>query len=628
MSLLAYLFWELSVSALCLATFIRIQPIALKLALAISLNITVSALCATILTFLHLNSPRAYLMLAAVFAAIAVSLGWSRLEQFRYRTQHTQRAMALWLALGIPLALSIRPIEEVDSLYNLHYIMGWLQNRTSPYHSAYHYVPFWELSFVPGLALTHGDLFFWYNSLKPVLLLGLVLFLIAGELGLPEWLTRWTLPALLLFPHLWLGPSGVSTIKNDMIYAAGFAMMALAAMRAAQRKSTAADIAILSLAATFVGVKFSGPVVLLAWTGCLILVSGSIWKNLRTSALTLCAIVGVWMITVGHYYFHNFAVYGSPVYPYQINVGPLHLPGTADLTYSSILYNLHDARLWRYFFLPQRRLSPAGVFFPLILPAILIGSAITAIVALVRRRITNLTALALFQLVSWGVYFRSTFSASAMPGDLAFVANDLNSLRYVEGPLLIGELCLVWALFKIGTPRVLILMAVAAQAGSRLVILSHRAPDGSWLLTILFGLMLALFPLAMRPRLMPAAPAVLLGLCLVCGSYLVERRRPAWLKAVQPLYLPLYEAPPQELFYLIDNEFSQQPCWHFPLLGHRLQHQADSGSLDEFKTRSRLPRYVAWTRATPDTPYISLPGYSVRVSSPMGVLLERSTGNQ
>jgi len=140
--------------------------------------------------------------------------------------------------------------------------------------------------------------------------------------------------------------------------------------------------------------------------------------------------------------------------------------------------------------------------------------------------------------------------------------------------------------------------------------------------------MLALFPLAMRPRLMPAAPAVLLGLCLVCGSYLVERRRPAWLKAVQPLYLPLYEAPPQELFYLIDNEFSQQPCWHFPLLGHRLQHQADSGSLDDFKARSHLPRYVAWTRATPDAPFTSLPGYTVRVSAPMGVLLERSTGNQ
>lgn len=117
--------------------------------------------------------------------------------------------------------------------------------------------------------------------------------------------------------------------------------------------------------------------------------------------------------------------------------------------------------------------------------------------------------------------------------------------------------------------------------------------------------------------------AVLLGLCLAFGSYRVERQRAAWLKAVQPLYLPLYEAPPQDLFYLIDNEFSQQPCWHFPLLGRRLQHQADSGSLAELKARCRLPRYVAWTRATPEAPSVSLPDYNVVVSAPMGVLLER-----
>src|SRR5260370_28918982 len=110
------------------------------------------------------------------------------------------------------------------------------------------------------------------------------------------------------------------------------------------------------------------------------------------------------------------------------------------------------------------------------------------------------------------------------------------------------------------------------------------------------------------------------------GIYLVERRRPAWMKAAQPLYLPLYEAPAQELFYLIDNEFSQQPCWHFPLLGHRLQHHVDSGSLVEFQGRGRLPRYVVWTRATPDAHAITLPGYAVVPDGPLAVLLHRTTG--
>src|SRR5207247_161044 len=162
-----------------------------------------------------------------------------------------------------------------------------------------------------------------------------------------------------------------------------------------------------------------------------------------------CSVVGgFWMVTVGHYYFHNAVVYGSPVYPHQINVGPLHLPGTADLSYSSILYNLHDARLWRYFFLPEHGLSPAGVFFPLIF------------------------------------------------------------------------------------------LALAAEAGRRFVILTGRAPDTSWPLFVLSGLALALLSLTLRPRVIALAPVAMVAICMAFGIYLVERRRPAWLKAAQPLYLP------------------------------------------------------------------------------------------
>ena len=622
-----YWFWEMAVSAICLAALVKVPPTALKLALLIGLNVTLSALCATLFSFLHLNTPAAYLTVASLFVAVAMIRAWNRRGQLfdSLRVERAPEAMLLWFALGLFLALAIRPIEEVDSLYNLHYIMGWVQNRTTPYVSAYHYVPFWELTFVPGLVLTHSDLFFWYNSLKPVLLLGLVLFLIARELDLPDRLAIWTLPSLLLFPHLWLGPSGVATIKNDMLSAAGYAIVALVAVRTARAKSTAIDILLALLAVTFVSVKFSGPIVLAAWTGILILASASwIRNNLKTAALASSAIGFFWLVAVGHYYFHNFAVFGNPLYPHQLNLGPLHLPGTADLSYSSILYNLHDARLWRYFFLPERGISPAGVFFPLVLPLILIGSVISLVIALRRWQIEPLTALGLFQLVSWAVYFRSTFSASGSPGDLAFVANDLNSLRYVEGPLLIGELCLVWALYRIRTPRILIFLALAVQFSSRVLLVSRRAPETPWLLAALFGLLLALFALAIRPKVIAIAAPILVAICLGFGSYLVERRRPVWLTNIQPLYRPLYEAPPQDLFYLIDNEFSQQPCWHFALLGHRLQHEADSGSLSRLMARRPMPRYVAWTRATPDQSAITLPGYRTVVSSPAGILLVAS----
>ena len=102
----------------------------------------------------------------------------------------------------------------------------------------------------------------------------------------------------------------------------------------------------------------------------------------------------------------------------------------------------------------------------------------------------------------------------------------------------------------------------------------------------------------------------------------MERRRPLWLPALQPLLRPLYEAPAQDVFYLIDDEFSQQTCWHLPFLGHRLQHGADSGSREKLLSRPTRPRYVAWTRLADDTPDIALPGYVVLVRAPKGLLFE------
>ena len=444
-----YLFWELCVSALALAATVRIRPPALRLALLIASNIALSALCASALSFLGWNTPAAYLSLAALFASCAAALGWRlRPELFQsldWTVRYRPDAMAIWFALGALLTLSIRPVQEVDSLYNLHYAMGWVANKTTPYLFAYNYVPFWELSFLPGLVLTRGDLFFWYNSLKPVLLLALLLFLIARELDLPARFAIRTIPALLLFPHLWLGPSGVSTIKNDMIHAAGYTMAALVAVRAARGRAAGVDVALAALAAAFVSTKFSGPVALILG-GAVVLATAGRWlaANPQRAALAAGAVGAFWFAAAGHYYLHNFLAYGSPVYPYQINFGPLHLPGRADLSATSILYSLNDARLWRFLFLPEHGLSPAGVFFPAILPLILVGSLAIAGLALWRRRITPIAALALFELVSWGVYLRSTYSASGWPGDLAFVRNDLNSTRYIEGPLLVGELCLLW----------------------------------------------------------------------------------------------------------------------------------------------------------------------------------------
>jgi len=624
----AYLFWEAGVSAVCLAAVVRFRPLAMRLPLFLSLNLIVIGLSAASFSHARQNSPAGYLILAAVFLAVGAALAWTHLRpcmrQLARLLQTSPRALAIWFALGALLALSIRPVEDVDSLYNLHYVVGWVNNLTTPYAFAYNYVPLWDLISVPALVLTRGDSFFWFNSLKPVLLLGITLWLLARELRLPHATAVWTIAAMLTFPYLWLGPSGVSTNKNDMMHAAGLALMALTAARWAKRKTGRADVVVAALATAFISVKASGPVMLLL-SGIVVCVFGAsrIRRNFRL-AISATAVIGlVWFVAAGHYYWHNYLAYGNPVYPYQINAGPIHLPGRADMSATSILYSLGYADTWRYFFLPADGVSPDGVLFPLILAALLLTSMAIAVIALVRRRMSVAAILAVFQLLAWGLYFRSYYTASGSPGDLALLRYGLNSTRYIEGPLLVGVICLLGALIRMGVPRAVIYLLLAAQAGSCFLILLRAAPDQPWAIMAGCGVGLALCSLGLRRRLMLPAVAAVVTLSLFVGIHLVERRRPLWAPTMQTLYRPLYEAQAEDLFYMIDDEFSAQLVWHWPMLGRRLQHGSDFGSQTDLAARAIKPAYVAWVRNAPNEPAPVLVDYDAAVTTPAGILLRR-----
>lgn len=620
---MAYFVWEGAVAAACLAAVSRMRPAALRLPLFLSLHITVSALSATALSFAHANGAIAYGALAVAF----LGAGWGFRRRCRLWARPRRAALVWWFAMGALLVLTVRPVEEGDSLYNLHYVMGWVQNLSTPYTFAYNYVPFWDLAAVPALVLARCDSFFWVHSLEAVLLLGLCLRLLAHELRMPPRLAAWSVAALLLFPHLWLGPSGVSTNKNDMIHAAGYAMLALAAVRAVRGRGGRSDVLLVALAVSFISVKASGPA-MMALSGAVVCAVSFRWiaRNLKRALLAAGAVGAVWFAAAGHYYLHNYLAYGNPVYPYTVNLGPVHFPGRADQSATSIFYSLGNPDLWRYVFLPERGLSPDGLLFPLILPALLAASAGFIAVEMWKRRVSAAGVMAVFQLLSWGLYFRSFYSASGFAGDLAFVRNDLNSTRYVEGPLLAGMLWLVWLLHRARVPRVVIYALLAVQGGSCLVVLLGRAPDKPWLLMAAGGVAVGACSLALRTRFVVPAALVLFLAGLWGGAALIERRRPLWLVALQPLYQPLYDAPARVLYYVIDDEFSQQPCWHFALLGRRLQHTARSGSREALAAERIPPAWVAWVRPSADTPSLDLAGYEAVVDAPKGMLLRRRDG--
>jgi hypothetical protein len=590
-----FLLWELGLAALSALPLKRVSCGAEKLALLLAFHITLASLAATALSFLRANSQAAYLAIA--IACLAIAVRRNSLPRF------PPRRSGLAFLPALLLAITIRPVEEIDSLYNLHYVLGWYLNQTTPFEYAYNYVPFWELSYLPGLVLSRSDLFLWFQSLKAVALLGLLLFLLARELALPERLTIWLAGMVMAFPHLWTGPSGVSTTKNDMLHAAGQAAVALLTVRAVKRSTRPTDPVLLALAVIFLCVKFSGPV-LLAVGGAVAVAAG--FRSVRLAA----GVASAWLITVGIYYIRNTFTYGNPFYPFEINLFFFHLPGRADLSYSSILHNLHDPRLWKAFFWPQGGLSPAGLLFPLILTAILVGSVLVVVLELRKRRLTLLLASALFQMVVWGVYVRSIYSASGFPSDLAFVLNDLNSLRYVEGALLVAEVFLASLLVAKRVPAALVWGLIVVHGASRVWLVVRRETDVPWL----FAGVLAVALCLLSGRWKLAAPTLL----LIAGIYRIEQRRPEWLPRYQPLYLPLYELPPQRISYIVEDEFSQQHCAHLPLMGRRLQHQVVTG-----RTPERDAGWIVWLRRQPEDPAPTLPpGFTVAVETPAGVLLQ------
>src|SRR5579863_1051948 len=166
---------------------------------ALAIEVTLEASFAGLFSFLGINSRLAYWGAAAVclLAAAGTRAGRDTLRQFartlmRLEIFRYPRTAGVVAGLLVPLLfLSFRPVEEIDSINYLHYLIEWMANRASPYTFATNYVAFWELSFLPAWMVTRVDLFFPLLALKAVVLLALAAWLAGRELGLRRGMLLW-----------------------------------------------------------------------------------------------------------------------------------------------------------------------------------------------------------------------------------------------------------------------------------------------------------------------------------------------------------------------------------------------------------------------------------------------------
>ncbi len=491
----------------------------------LAIEVTLESSFAAAFSFLHLNSQAAYWIAAVVCLVgglVGQATGAPIREWFGGKAgRGGGLPYAVIAALLVPLVLlSFKPVEEIDSINYLHYLIDWLANRATPYTFATNYVAFWELSFAPVWMVTRVDVFFPILALKAVILMVLGLWLVGMQVGLSRRLLPWIVSGSVAMQHYWYGPSGVPTLKNDVLHGVGFVLMALVVLRAAERRLERTDIALLVFGLAFGAVKYTG---IFVGVVAIAVVCALRWGWKPMAAL---AVAALFFLTSGHYYLHNLLQYGSPFFPFQINLAFLHLPGTADLSNTSILYSLHDARLWRALFLPAGGISPAGLLFPLILAATLLVSAARCAAAAfawfrARTMPSPLDWLAFFVLCGWFLYFRSVFSASAYAGDLTFILNGLNSIRYVDGVLAVSELFLLTMLVRFAW---LAVPLVAINLIGRLVLLYGKLDLFPALTVLAIAAVVFLVFLALGRRALPVAA---LGL-LTLGPLVVERNRARW----------------------------------------------------------------------------------------------------
>jgi hypothetical protein len=555
----------------------------------VSAAMLIEGIAASAISFAHANSIPAY---AAVAALCLVCCARRAVVA---ETLTRLRGLSLWqfgitvavlLAAAIPLFfLTLKPINEPDSANYLHFLLEWRAGRSTPYNFSTYYVAFGTSRFLPALVLSRTDWFFGFVALEPVLLLGLGLYLVAAELEIPPRLRLWSASAAVALQHFWGSHSGVGTLKADSVHAAGLVLLALVLVRAAHSAGRFSPL-LFAFALVFTTEKYTGVFLAILATGALLWLRVPIMRMLPAAALIL--------VTTGHFYLHSLRLWGNPFYPFTVRFGPFELPGTGDLSDTSIFANRHDPRLWKLLFVPAHGLSPAGLLFP----GILVLTPIAALWILltgVRRR-PPVFWLAGLLLAGWLLFARTFWGAGPQPHTLEFLEADLSTLRYVEGFLALGEIFLVWFLWKRGVPQSILPFVAALDGASRLWLL-YRQPNlhlfapalwvGAALLAGLAALRFAAYAL------------VAIGLALIImAPAITGRNRALWFPEWQPIYQAFSDLQPTTVF-LFENPATGYSALHFALCGPYLKHDV---------------------RASPDISDIRQAHYVVRLRSALEAL--------
>lgn len=534
-----------------------------------------------VLSFAGLHQPGVYLALTALLSGAAIySLrtrlfggpGSDHLPGGPLLGSRTSVLIFCGTVLAfVPVLLTtILPPSETDSLVNLSKLLEWVQDQKTPYSFANDYVSFAEAAYVPILDLAKQDTLLWLPSFQAVLLFGLAAYQLARLMFSSRALAILMALNGTAIVHLWKHVSGVSTIKNDMVYNAGLLLVVGAALSDSEAGESFLTRLLFVCGFTFAAVKYSGPIFLAGLVGILLVGLRHRWKRHLKPLLIWTA--PVLLVTTGHFYIKNLVLHGNPLFPMKLSILGWSLPGTMDFQGTSILANGNRLATWSALLGTLRE----GFLFPV---AFLGLFCFLPIVFAAKRNSEperRLQLLAAVSVLGWLVFVASQWSAGTSPGSLDYIGPHY-SFRYASAADVFTKIVFSACLIRF-LPRAfwVVFGVVAGDLLFRLSIL-YRVPlqvappltMTGWAMALVVLLVVLMLMVRGRTR---TALAGIIPLTLIAASPVIGEvnRGRWWNPEFKPVAGTLRRAPGREVV-VVDSP----ALWplRYPATGQYFQHK-------------------------------------------------------
>jgi len=542
----------------------------------IAIDLMLIIIIATIFSFLQFNGIIQYLIGSiSVFIILHFDKKSNLISYYRYigsKLTNISNKFFSWKILVmffliLPLIISIiQPLENYDSLRFMNYIFDWSSNNTTPYDRAWSYVPIWELSYLPSFVISDSDNFFWLNSLKSLIIIGVGTYLIGKQLGISKDLASLVAYTGILFFIFWQievdpimigwgGSEHIGALKNNHFYASGIILITFSIIRTIKTNFDRLSGVLLILGIIFITTRYFG--LLLAIVTIILFILFNRHKILHAKKKTIFfGIIGLFLIsaTTGHYYLNNYIEYDNPFSIAQIDFLVFEFPGKSDWSGTSVASHLNEDRLWKILFL-MSEIPKAGILFPIILAFGFLGTV--GIISYLfsnyiqkRKLEASIMFLAVFILLNWMFYAYTPLTAGH--GGITYIET-FTSLRFSEATLILTELFFIYFLYRIGVPEKVLLVIVGINLVSRYLLMYSQLPNYLdyfiliYPIIIVLGIKFFLPYLKTKPRMILFP--VLLFLVLVYSPYIYDdHRKNGWAEGYYNVIQEIDDLQPSEIY--------------------------------------------------------------------------------